>query len=84
MTSTKPKRGDDNDRAARALKALQDATTPYMTQAVIAEKAKISADSLASMLTNRADISVGTFLHIARTMGYTDDQAIDALKQVIF
>lgn len=84
MNSTKPKRGDDNGRAARALKALQDATVPYMTQAQLAERAEVSPDSLASMMSNRADITVGTFLKLARSMEYTDDQAIDALKKVVF
>lgn len=84
VTSTKPKKGQDNDRAVRALRLLQDATDPYMTQQQIAEASEVSAASLASMFSNRAEITISTFLRLARGMGYTDDQAIDALKKVVF
>lgn len=83
VNTTKPKRGDDNNRAALALKALQDAAPVYMSQQAIADAAGMALGTVNSMFSNRSVIGVGDFLALARAMGYSNIDAGNALIKVL-
>lgn len=84
VSTTKPKKGPDNNRATLALKALQAAAKKRMSQDDIADASGIPRGTFNSMMSNRTDITMGQFFKAARGMGYSEDDAIDALKKVTF